>query len=38
VALLQFNAIEAQNKALGAKAVGMLVFPRVTKGGIGVGG
>ena len=36
--LLQFNAINPANKTLGDKAAGMLVFPRVTKGGIGVGG
>jgi lipid-binding SYLF domain-containing protein len=36
--LLQFDAINPANEALGHKAAGMLVFPRVTKGGIGVGG
>src|ERR1700722_18209637 len=36
--LLQFNAINPANQALGNKAAGMLVFPRVTKGGVGVGG
>jgi lipid-binding SYLF domain-containing protein len=36
--LLYFNTINSENKALGEKAAGMLVFPRVTKGGIGVGG
>lgn len=33
-----FNTIDPANKGLGNKAAGMLVFPRVTKGGIGVGG
>jgi lipid-binding SYLF domain-containing protein len=33
-----FNAMNPANKGLGDKAAGMLVFPRVTKGGIGVGG
>lgn len=36
--LVNFNAINSENKALGEKAAGVLVFPRVTKGGIGVGG
>jgi len=36
--LLYFNTINPENKALGDKAAGVLVFPRVTKGGIGVGG
>lgn len=33
-----FNTLDPANKGLGNKAAGMLVFPRVTKGGIGVGG
>jgi lipid-binding SYLF domain-containing protein len=33
-----FNTINPANKSLGDKAAGVLVFPRVTKGGIGVGG
>jgi lipid-binding SYLF domain-containing protein len=33
-----FNTINPENTVLGDKAAGMLVFPRVTKGGIGVGG
>jgi lipid-binding SYLF domain-containing protein len=36
--LLYFNSINPENKVLGEKAAGVLVFPRVTKGGIGVGG
>src|SRR5580692_7274702 len=36
--LLTFNAINPANKALGDKAAGVLVFPRVTKGGVGVAG
>jgi lipid-binding SYLF domain-containing protein len=36
--LVNFNAINPGNKALGDKAAGVLVFPRVTKGGVGVGG
>jgi lipid-binding SYLF domain-containing protein len=36
--LLNFNTINPENKVLGDKAAGVLVFPRVTKGGIGVGG
>jgi lipid-binding SYLF domain-containing protein len=38
VTMLQFNAFNAANRPLGEKAAGMLVFPRVTKGGIGIGG
>jgi lipid-binding SYLF domain-containing protein len=34
----QFDAINAANLSLSQKAAGMLVFPRVTKGGIGIGG
>lgn len=33
-----FDAINPENLSLGNKAAGMLVFPRITKGGIGVGG
>jgi lipid-binding SYLF domain-containing protein len=36
--LLHFNTINPENKTLGDKAAGVLVFPRVTKGGVGVGG
>lgn len=32
----QFEALNPSNKALGEKSAGMLVFPRVTKGGLGV--
>lgn len=35
--LLDFNTINPENKTLGDKAAGVLVFPRVTKGGVGVG-
>lgn len=35
--LLYFNSINPENRVLGDKAAGVLVFPRVTKGGIGVG-
>src|SRR5271156_1549315 len=38
VTLQQFDSFNTANKALGEKAAGVLVFPRVTKGGIGVGG
>ena len=34
--LTQFEAINPANKGLSAKAAGMLVFPKVTKGGVGV--
>ena len=34
----QFDALNSANKTLSDKAAGVLVFPRVTKGGIGVGG
>jgi len=37
-ALKQFYALSAANKDLASKAAGMLVFPRVTKGGVGIGG
>jgi lipid-binding SYLF domain-containing protein len=33
-----FNTINPANLSLGHKAAGMLVFPRVTKGGIEIGG
>lgn len=33
-----FNAIDPANKTLFDKAAGVLVFPRVTKGGVGIGG
>ena len=36
VALSQFEALNPSNKSLGNKSAGMLVFPRVTKGGAGV--
>lgn len=36
--LVNFNSINPENRVLGDKAAGVLVFPRVTKGGIGVGG
>jgi lipid-binding SYLF domain-containing protein len=36
--LLKFDAINPAHKALGDKAAGVLVFPRVTKGGVGVAG
>ncbi len=36
--LTEFNALNAANESLGQKAAGMLVFPRVTKGGVGVAG
>jgi lipid-binding SYLF domain-containing protein len=36
--LQHFDTINAANVSLGQKAAGMLVFPRVTKGGIGIGG
>jgi lipid-binding SYLF domain-containing protein len=36
--LVHFNNINPENITLGNKAAGVLVFPRVTKGGIGVGG
>jgi lipid-binding SYLF domain-containing protein len=34
--LNEFHALNSANKGLGNKAAGMLVFPRVTKGGIGL--
>jgi lipid-binding SYLF domain-containing protein len=36
--LTHFNMINPANKTLGDKAAGVLVFPRITKGGVGVGG
>jgi len=36
--LLYFNSINPENRVLGDKAAGVLVFPRVTKGGIGLAG
>ncbi len=36
--LIDFNAIAPGNEALGNKAAGVLVFPRITKGGAGVAG
>jgi lipid-binding SYLF domain-containing protein len=35
-ALTEFHALNPANKALGQKSAGMLVFPRVTKGGVGL--
>ena len=36
--LVDFNAINTANKPLVDKAAGVLVFPRITKAGVGVGG
>jgi lipid-binding SYLF domain-containing protein len=36
--LLYFNSINPENRVLSDKAAGVLVFPRVTKGGVGVAG
>lgn len=36
--LTAFEKLNPSNKALGKKAAGMLVFPRVTKGGVGIAG
>jgi lipid-binding SYLF domain-containing protein len=36
--LVQFEALNPSNKSLSGKSAGMLVFPKVTKGGIGVAG
>lgn len=36
--LSDFHALNASNKSLEAKAAGVLVFPSVTKGGVGVAG
>jgi lipid-binding SYLF domain-containing protein len=38
MALKEFKALNAANSDLGKKSAGMLVFPRVTKGGVGVAG
>jgi lipid-binding SYLF domain-containing protein len=35
--LTQFDSFNTANKTLANKAAGVLVFPRVTKGGVGVG-
>ncbi len=37
-ALNQFHALNSKNKELAGKAAGMLVFPRITKAGVGVAG
>lgn len=37
-ALVKFNTLNPSNKALVDKAAGVLVFPGVTKGGVGVAG
>jgi lipid-binding SYLF domain-containing protein len=37
-ALAHFNAMKPSHKELERKAVGILVFPRITKGGVGVAG
>lgn len=37
-AMTRFYALNSQNKQLAAKAAGILVFGRVTKGGVGVAG
>jgi lipid-binding SYLF domain-containing protein len=36
--LNNFHALNPSNKTLGDKSAGMLVFPRVTKGGVGIAG
>jgi lipid-binding SYLF domain-containing protein len=38
VAMHQFYELSPQHKDLVARAKGVLVFPRITKGGVGVGG
>jgi lipid-binding SYLF domain-containing protein len=38
VAMHQFYELNPQHKDLVARAKGILVFPRITKGGVGVGG
>lgn len=38
VTLRQFDSLNTANRTLGDKAAGILVFPRVTKGGVGVAG
>ena len=35
-AITQFEALNPANKSLSGKSAGMLVFPKVTKGGVGV--
>jgi lipid-binding SYLF domain-containing protein len=37
VTLQQFDSFNRANRSLGEKAAGVLIFPRVTKGGVGVG-
>jgi lipid-binding SYLF domain-containing protein len=37
-ALTQFYALHPKNKELADTATGMLVFPRITKGGVGIAG
>jgi lipid-binding SYLF domain-containing protein len=37
-AVKEFNAMKPSHRELERKAVGMLVFPRITKGGVGVAG
>ena len=36
--ITEFNALNPANESLGKKAAGMLVFPKVTKAGVGVAG
>jgi lipid-binding SYLF domain-containing protein len=36
--VVAFHALNGANKSLGQKSAGMLVFPRVTKGGVGIAG
>ncbi len=36
--LSEFHALSPANKSLENKAAGMLIFPRVTKGGVGIAG
>ena len=36
--LTEFNALSPANESLGKKSAGMLVFPKVTKAGVGVAG
>lgn len=37
-AMMQFNSVNPAHRELERKAVGILVFPRVTKGGVGIAG
>jgi lipid-binding SYLF domain-containing protein len=37
-AMMQFNSVNPSHRELERKAVGILVFPRVTKGGVGIAG